>query len=179
MTEVLFDRQNTEPERKIRTRFVILYVAILVPLGWLGGVGVLSLRRGFHLSLSPLDFGVLTLALVTLGLFLGFLSARAIVFTSVPTAVFIDHDRIVGDFRRKGWKGTYRKEIRFEDIRAIRRAYLLRIPIVRGHPDLRRDKEIRDSAIFYLSDANLDAVRQALAALRHPISVSDRHPPDR
>ena len=169
-----FDQPNIEAERMVLVRFLSLCVIVVVPVGWLGAVAVLSLRKGAPLSLNPDMLALGTLAIAILALALGYIAARAIVLISVPKAVALEDDGIVGDFRRSGWRGAPIQEIRFDDIRSIRKTYLLRIPIVRGRPDFQRIKPIRDSAIFYLSAANMERVRAALETRARQTDASRR-----
>jgi hypothetical protein len=161
MNDRRFEWSNSEAERTVLLRFTLLNL-LVVPVGLIGGDAIYSLGKG-----TPLDFGlkviltgVIVLTVMVVGL--GYLSARAVVFLSVPTAITIDRESIVGDFRRKGWKGYSISEIRIQDIRAVRKTPLLRIPIVRGHPDRQKVKPMRDSAFFYLTESNLQRVKAAL-----------------
>lgn len=162
MSESVCDLPNQQAESLVRSRFLVLYVVVILPLGLLGSDAISSWESGRPLDLGFGFLAVETSILLVLALGLGSLSARAIVLGATPAAVAIDEARIVGDFRRRGWKGDSEREIRYEDVREIRRTYLLRIPMIRGHPDYTRSKPIRDAALFYLSETNLERVRRAV-----------------
>jgi hypothetical protein len=156
-----FEWSNSEAERTVLVRFLLLML-LAIPVGLLGGDAIYSIGKG-----NPLDFGLKFILIgsvvsTVMVVALGYMSARAVVFLSVPTAITIDRESIVGDFRRKGWKGYSVSEIRIQDIRAVRKTTLLRIPIVRGRPDRQKVKPMRDSAFFYLTESNLQRVKAAL-----------------
>jgi hypothetical protein len=164
------ERANDEAERLIRARYTFLFL-FLVPVGLLGGIALFPARiwsspfRGIEFLL------VASVGLALLGLGLGYLCAGAIISLSVPRAITIGAESVVGDFGRKDWRGPPLRERRFEDIRAIRRARLVRVPLIFGHPDYSRRKPIRDSAIFYISEENMKWVQ--LAILKR--SPDERH----
>jgi hypothetical protein len=84
------------------------------------------------------------------------------VMLSVPKAISIRDGAIVGDFRRPGWLGAPIKEIRLADVRLIRQARLLRVPIVFGRKTASRQTPVYESPFFYVSTTNAKIIRDAV-----------------
>jgi hypothetical protein len=163
MSAPRFDLPNLEAERVVRIRFWIFYLVLLPPTGVLGGDAYVSWIKNRPLDLKPEFLIVTTVLAVCFSVWAGYMSARAIIWVSVPRAITIDGERILGDFRRPGWKGSSEKQIRLEDVRALRKTYLLRIPVVWGRGGVYSGSNtVRDSALFYLSASNFEHVRSAL-----------------
>jgi len=161
--EPRFDYPNDSIERTVRIRFTLASLP-LGPVSWTIAV-LLSehLPRGGASSQWLLAVMLLSVT-VAIGIFGYFGMARVGILLSVPKAIAIGTESVVGDFRREGWKGHPVREIRFDDIQGIGRTRVLRIPILRGHPNYKRRKPIMDSSFFYLSPANLETVRKAVQA---------------
>jgi hypothetical protein len=158
-----FDLPNLEAERVVRIRFWTFYVVLFSTSGVLGGDAYVSWIKDRPLDLKPELLVVGTIVVACFSVWLGYISARAIIWVSVPRAITIDGERILGDFRRLDWKGFSESQIRLEDIRALRKTYLLRIPMVRGRGgNYSRSRTVRDSAVLYLSASNFEHVRSAL-----------------
>jgi hypothetical protein len=156
-----FESSNAEAERQVRFRFLLVYLGV-GPVGLVGGDIIVNVPRGHSLALGPVALGVFPAIELTLALGLAYLAARAIVMLSVPSSISIRDGVIVGDFRRPGWLGAPIKEIRLADVRLIRRARLLRVPIVFGRKNPNRQSAVYESPFFYVSKTNAEIIRHAL-----------------
>ena len=161
-----FNLPNAGAEVSVRIRFLFFSLGISLATGLLGGIVLVSLGHGQPPNLGLELFAVDFVVLFALAFGLSYLSARAVVQDLTPVAIAIEADRVVGNFRRPRYGGPTEREIRLEDVRAIRKTYVLRIPMVRGHRDFRRNKPIQDAAAFYLTESNLELVRRAVEAAR-------------
>jgi hypothetical protein len=156
-----FELSNAEAERQVRFRYMLAFL-VIIPIGGVGGDLIVNLPRSRSLSPSPLVLVVLLAVGLALALGLGYLSARAISMLSVPKAISIRDGAIVGDFRRDGWSGAPVKEIRLAEVRTIRKARLLRVPLVIGRKNASRWTPVYESPFFYVTEANAAKIRAAL-----------------
>ena len=158
-----FELSNVEAERQVRFRYLLAYLGI-APFGLLGADLVVNLPHGRSLILSPVALVAMLVVEIGVLLGIGYLGARAIAMLSVPRAISIRDGAIVGDFRRAGWTGAQIQEIRLADVRLIRKARLLRVPIVFGRKNASRETPIHEAPFFYVSDANAAVIQAALAS---------------
>jgi hypothetical protein len=160
-----FGHSNVSVERTVRFRYVTFYVTVVTIVGSLGGFAVLHATRGY--PVVPMGGELLAVPIVfALALALSWVAARGVIMLLVPRAIAIEDQKILGDFRRKGWKGPPTREIRFENIKSFGRETTLRIGLVRARPDRTLRDPLDSSTCFYLSDSNLAAVRTAFEARR-------------
>ena len=97
-----------------------------------------------------------------------FMMGSGMIRLTVPTRISLSGESIIGDFRRPKWTGSEFREIRYEDIRSIGRTRVFRIPVVRGNPDYRRNKPIKDTSLLYLSSDNIERVNAVIRQRRTP-----------
>jgi hypothetical protein len=152
-------------ERVVLYRYWALYCSAIVLTLIFGGVAVSSLIR------RPIDgwdeyIGVTLAVGFCLGIGFGYGSARSMVILFVPRAISIRESTVVGDFRRERWHGPPLREIRYEDIRAVRRSMFLRIPVVEGSPGRGTAKRLTGLQRFYVTGPNLLKVEEAVRRYR-------------
>ena len=163
MSAPWFDAPNAEAERMVLPRSTLSYL-IAAPIGLLLGDALYSFGKGRPLY-SGAEFllvGVSGLVILTLGL--GYLAARTKVRVLVPRSLSIEPYRIASDFGRQGWIGPPTREIRFENVREIRKARLLRVPFVIATSAQRSPGAIPAARLFYLTEANVHVLQSAIAA---------------
>ena len=149
---------NGEVEKVIRFRTIFSWTAGITVWFYLGGLGYVAItgRQVPHPELAiplTLTFGI------GLGIGFGYLISRMAILLAAPLSVAIDSDRILADFRRRGWPDAPLREILFQDLKVMRRSRVLRIPLVKGTPHYDKVKPVRDTPLMYLTRSNLGRLR--------------------
>lgn len=160
-SEPRFDYPNNSIERTVRARWMEVMVSVETITGFLGGIAILHLTKGYPLVPTAPDLFVLLPALLVATLGISWIGTRGTIMLLVPRAIAIENDRIVGDFRRKGWKGHPVRQIMFENVSGFGKERLIRIGVVRARPDRTLRDLTQSTTCMYLSESNLARVRSA------------------
>jgi hypothetical protein len=143
---------------------MVFYLVVLPPTAlFLGNAIVESRQRGSPLP-SPEVLLVGYPILLVVAFLFGLLNSGSTVLLLIPKSIRIGNDRIVGDFRRRGWKGRPDREILFSNIRDFGKDPLTRVDRVRARYAPTPDAPLRNSTCFYLSESNVRRVKEALAS---------------
>jgi len=161
------DFDNTQIERRVRLT-MSAFGTVAGSVGITAGALLWeSLRPAAQVSWT-LYLALLLGASLGTWLFGYFMMGSGMIRLTVPTRISLSGESIIGDFRRPKWTGSEFREIRYEDIRSIGRTRVFRIPVVRGNPDYRRNKPIKDTSLLYLSSDNIERVNAVIRQRRTP-----------
>jgi hypothetical protein len=129
------------------------------------GNAVLAATRGYPFVPDERVFLIEVAFLVAYSVAMLWMISWAVIRMLVPLSISFRQDRVLADFRRKGWRGPPFREMKFENMVAIRRELLTRVATVRARWDPSVPALV-SSTCFYLTETNADRIRQSLASYR-------------
>jgi hypothetical protein len=152
---------NSSVEWKLRSRYATVF-PLFAPLVVGGAILIASQRPGPSDLLGFVPWAVGSVIAAPFLWVAGYFAGRAIVFLSVPRAITITDNALLGNFRRVGWTGAPTKVILFDNVREMRTAYLLRIPMIFARASRADATSISSAPFFYLSESNFGLVTSAV-----------------